>query len=158
MVVNVHTRTVAAGVGELIGTLAGEDDKVWPGDTWPPMRLDRPLGVGAAGGHGPIGYVVEEYEPGRRVRFRFTAPRGFLGHHEFEAEGAELRHRIVMRTRGLARLTWPLAIRHLHDALVEDAFDRACAAMGVEVERARWSWWVRLLRALAPKDPALSKR
>ena len=148
MVVNVHRRVVADGVGELMATLAGPDDRLWPADAWPAMRFDRPLGVGAAGGHGPVGYVVEEYEEGRRVRFRFTAPRGFDGYHEFTASGPELCHRLVMRTRGLARLSWPLVFRPLHDALVEDAFDRACDAMGVAVEKARWSWWVRTLRGV----------
>ena len=37
--------------------------------------------LGAAGGHGPIRYRVESYERGRRVRFRFLSPEGFVGTH-----------------------------------------------------------------------------
>lgn len=147
MVRNVHSRTVGDGAGALIDTLAGPDDRLWPGRPWPPLRLDRPLGVGAAGGHGPVGYTVEEYEPGRRVRFRFTAPRGFDGHHDFRADGPELRHRIVMRVTGLARLTWPLFFRPLHDALLEEALDRASEATGAPYTPARRSPYVRLLLA-----------
>lgn len=146
MITNEHRRTVADGAGALIDTLTGPDDRLWPHPTWPRMRFDRPLGVGARGGHGPIGYVIEEYEPGARIRFRFTAPRGFHGYHEFTAKGPELRHSLIMRTTGTARLTWPLLFRPLHDALVEDALDRACAAMGVAHTPARWSPYVRLLR------------
>ncbi|UNO43730.1 DUF2867 domain-containing protein [Streptomyces sp. MST-110588] len=38
------------------------------------MRFDRPLGVGAYGGHGPVRYRVSAYDPGRRIRFDFTSP------------------------------------------------------------------------------------
>jgi hypothetical protein len=31
----------------LIDGLAGEQDRLWPWRAWPPMRFDRPLGVGA---------------------------------------------------------------------------------------------------------------
>ncbi|HMU81621.1 MAG TPA: acyl-CoA dehydrogenase family protein, partial [Microthrixaceae bacterium] len=58
---------------------------------------------------------------------------GFVGHHWLEvlpqaAGGAVLRHTLRMHTRGLARFTWPVAIRPLHDALLEDALARAEAA------------------------------
>jgi hypothetical protein len=46
------------------------------------MRLDRPLGVGASGGRGPIRYAVSDYEAGRRARFRFNPRCGLAGHHE----------------------------------------------------------------------------
>lgn len=116
------------------------------------MRLDRPLQVGAVGGHGPIRYQVETYEPGRRVRFRLCAPRGFDGFHGFEVvptggRGTTLRHVLEMNARGPALLTWPLVFRSLHDALVEDCLDNAACALG-EVPRSRlWSLWVRMLRA-----------
>jgi hypothetical protein len=60
------------------------------------MRFDRPLAVGAIGGHGPIRYVVEAYDPGAMIRFRFTRPAGFDGVHGFTVvtrdEGVVLRH------------------------------------------------------------------
>ena len=44
-------------------------------------------------------------------------------------------------------LLWPLVVRWAHDAVVEDAFDLAQAALGVgPTVPARWSLWVRLLR------------
>ncbi len=75
-VLGIHTRTLPVSgeeIGRLIDGLAGREDRLWPGDRWPPMRLDRPLEVGASGGHGPIRYTVEAYEPGRWVRFRSTS-------------------------------------------------------------------------------------
>lgn len=155
MVVNVHARRLrapAAALGALLDTLSSPDDALWPRHVWPAMRLDRPLGVGARGGHGPIRYRVEAYEPGRRVRFLFEAPRGFDGFHELCVRDlgdgrSELVHELRMHARAMARLTWPLCFRWLHDALIEDAFDRAALAVG-EAPAARWSWPVRSLRAL----------
>jgi hypothetical protein len=152
---NDHARTLVAplaAVGALLDTLASRGDRLWPHDDWPPMRLDRPLGVGAAGGHGPVRYVVEAYEPGRRVAFRFTAPRGFHGTHALRVDGEDgavvLSHVLEMRISGPALVTWPLIFRPLHDALLEDALDRAQRHVGMTPAGARWSPWVSLLRRL----------
>ena len=91
-VINVHERTLNASItetGKLIDGLASSDDKLWPHDRWPAMKFDRPLEVGAIGGHGPIRYTVESYKPGRYIQFRFIEPTGFLGSHRFEVEMAE---------------------------------------------------------------------
>ena len=151
---NVHERVVQAApsrLGELLDSLASEHDSLWPRDRWPPMRFDRGLAVGAIGGHGPIRYTVDAYEPGRSVRFRFTGPRGFDGHHGYEVEEAgpgesRIRHVVEMKTRGRAMLAWPLVYRPLHDALMEDSLDRVQAHCGGMPEARRWSIWVRLLR------------
>jgi hypothetical protein len=152
-VLNVHQRSIprpAAEVGRLIDSLASERDRLWPRALWPAMRFDRPLGVGADGGHGPIRYSVVAYEPGRRVRFRFSAPRGFNGWHELEVlsegDGTQLRHTLEMNTEGRALLTWPLAIRWLHDACLEDAFATAEASLGLAPTVVPWSPWVKFLR------------
>ncbi|MFC4376148.1 SRPBCC family protein [Nocardia halotolerans] len=158
-VVNMHTRHLPVpegAVGALVDSLAGEDDALWPAHRWPPMRFDRPLGVGAVGGHGPVRYTVAHYEPGRWVRFRFTDPRGFHGFHEFTvaptSDGTDLIHLLVMTPRGPARLTWPSAYRWLHDALIEDCLDRAEHALLGSVSRpARWTRRVRLLRWIAAR-------
>jgi hypothetical protein len=155
LVRNVHEREFPlplATVGALIDTLASREDRLWPTGKWPPMRFDRPLAVGAMGGHGPVRYSVEEYRPGRSIRFRFTAPRGFNGTHRFEVGEREgktvLRHVIEMRAAGPALLSWPLAIRPLHNAAIEDCFDRATVSLGIQLERpARWSIYVCVLRA-----------
>ncbi|WP_280232510.1 SRPBCC family protein [Nocardia cyriacigeorgica] len=121
------------------------------------MRFDRPLAIGAVGGHGPVRYHVESWQPGRWVRFRFTGPRGFDGFHEFtihdEDDGTTtLRHLLAMRLHSTARLTWPLCYRWMHDALLEDALDRAELNTSGHLPRpARHSGYVRLLRALASR-------
>lgn len=133
MVRNRHERALAAppgAAGALIDSLAGPDDRLWPHRRWPAMRFDRPRQVGAVGGHGPIRYTVDQYERGVRIRFRFTAPAGFAGFHEYAVVPAGdgtcvLRHDLVMRTHGPARITWPLVFRPLHDALIEDSLDTA---------------------------------
>lgn len=160
-VLNVHERVLDAPspeVGALLDRLASREDAIWPHERWPPMRFDRPLGAGAAGGHGPVRYTVEAYEPGRSIRFRFTAPRGFNGTHRYEIEplpagSTRLRHVLEMRTEGPALLTWPLIFRPMHDALIEDSLDKAGRSLGREPSPpARWSARVRLLRRMfAPR-------
>jgi hypothetical protein len=157
---NVHQRRFpvpAAKAAPLLDRLASPDDVLWPDDSWPKMRLDRPLGVGAAGGHGPIRYSVTAYEPGRRVEFTFAPEMRFSGTHTLSIEdGVEpagegacvIRHVLVGRARGRMRLGWPLVIRWLHDACLEDLLDNAEEALtGRVAAPARWSWWVRFLRA-----------
>jgi hypothetical protein len=153
-VINVHERELNASLetaGALIDGLASDKDVLWPSDRWPPMRFVRPLGAGAVGGHGPIRYVVEAYEPGRSIRFRFTKPDGFRGNHRFEleklsADRVKLCHVIEMRTVGVALLQWYFAIKPLHDALLEDALDRAELFAGGKPRNREWSLWVRFLR------------
>ncbi len=126
-VINIHQRKLTADpakVGVLIDSLASREDRLWPRHNWPAMEFDRPLGVGAKGGHGPVQYTVEEYAPGRSIKFRFTGPKGFDGFHAYEAvsdgqQSSLLRHTLKMRTSGPAILSWPLIFRPLHDALLE---------------------------------------
>jgi hypothetical protein len=163
---NVHERVLATSlehVAPLIDGLASPGDRLWPRDRWPAMKLDQALQVGAAGGHGPIRYVVDDYEPGRSVRFRFTAPKGFVGTHGFELEPLDgdrvrIRHTLDMRVEAPARLSWTFVYRPLHDALIEDAFDRVEAQFGGQVRRPRWSGWVRVLRRLLARRRARTTR
>jgi hypothetical protein len=144
---NVHERTLPAPadeVGALLDTLAGEHDRLWPRDRWPAMRFERPLDarvpdeplrLGARGGHGPIIYEVSRHVPGRLVAFRFCPDTGLRGEHRFEVipagdGAARLRHTIDARPVGSGRLRWPLVMRPLHDALIEEALDNAEAAAG----------------------------
>jgi hypothetical protein len=151
---NIHERVIAAPasrIGALLDSLASSDDALWPHRLWPAMKFDRPLCVGAVGGHGPVCYTVDEYAPGQRVRFRFVAPRGFNGTHSFEvdplgAERTRLRHVLEMRTTGPALVSWPLVFRPLHNALIEDSLARAEQCVGVESRASSWSRWVKILR------------
>ncbi|PKV97760.1 hypothetical protein ATK30_8760 [Amycolatopsis echigonensis] len=157
MVRNVHSRVIAAdaqAVGGLLDTLATDDDRLWPVDRWPAMRFDRPLGVDASGGHGPIRYTCVKHVPAREAVFRFRRPRGFDGTHGFVVEEvddthARLTHELVMRVHGKDGLAWSLMWRWLHDALVEDSLDLAeTALVPGAVPRSRHSGYVRLLRGL----------
>lgn len=103
-------------------------------------------------------YFVEAYEPGRLVRCRFTAPRGFLGTHALVVQPVDagttvLRHELFIEPRGPARITWPLVFEPLHDALIEDGLDRAAIACGQPPVAAPWSRRVRALRALLARMP-----
>jgi hypothetical protein len=142
MIENVHERTVSApstAAGELLDSLASRDDRLWPLGRWPALRLEDGLAVGSDGGHGPVRYRVACHEPGRLVEFAFTARFPVAGGHRFEvlpgpsAGTTLLRHSLTGRPRAWLRLGWPLCFRWLHDALIEDAFDRAEAELaGVE--------------------------
>jgi len=153
-VINIHERELDANleqVGLLIDSLSSKDDRLWPNHSWPCMKFDRPLSIGADGGHGPIGYFVEEYELGQSIKFRFTNPKGFNGFHRYEVvrstqQSVLLRHTIEMTLHGSARLTWPLIIRPLHDALLEDALATAQASLGMIPQMQAWSPWVKFLR------------
>jgi hypothetical protein len=158
---SLHERTwpVALGVvGSLIDGLGAEDDRLWPLDRWPPLRLDSGLRPGSRGGHGPVRYTVSEYLPGRRLSFAFDPARGLLrgaqGTHAFEAlaveAGTSLCHTLEARAGIMTTLRWLLLVRPLHDALLRDALARAEAAvLSRAVPAPAWSWRVRLLRRLA---------
>ena len=157
MVRNVHERIIPAPleqVGPLLDRIGGPDDVLWPTPGWQPMVLDRPVAVGAAGGHGSIRYRVTGYEPGRRVEFEFDRGQGIDGRHAISAEpvGSDrtlLRHVAEARIIGAMRLAWPLAIRWAHDAVLEELLDNAERAVGADPAcPARRSAYVRLLRLL----------
>lgn len=153
MVRIVHERQLdasVADVGALLDTLASSEDRLWPTERWPPMELDPGLEVGAHGGHGPVRYSVSDYEPGRRVCFRFD-PSIFDGHHWFEVTTRDgetyLRHVAEGHPRGVMRIAWSPALRFMHDAAVEDCLDRAEAELrGAACEPRSFNLWVRTLR------------
>ena len=159
---NVHEREYCAPAEDMAGLLAGlgsSDDKLWPNDRWPQMILDAPLGPGAKGGHGRIRYHVSEYVPGDHVTFEIDDEGligGMNGFHRFEIVGRNggtiLRH-IVDATCNLKMwLLWHVMVGPMHDALLEDALDRAERFLGCEPKKpARWSLWVRAMRNRARK-------
>jgi hypothetical protein len=153
---NVHERVLPTGGASaeaLIDGLASRDDRLWPHDRWPAMHLDDDLSVGSEGGHGPIHYRVVEHRPGRSIRFAFTSPGGLIGEHGFELEDdgkrVLLRHVLRGRSVGRVRWQWPILIEPLHNALIEDAFDHAVAAVSeTPYQPRRWPLWTRTLRWL----------
>ncbi|GAA2984497.1 SRPBCC family protein [Actinokineospora diospyrosa] len=156
MIHNRHQRPLPvapAAAAHLIDDMATPGG-IWPGG-WPALALDRPLAIGATGGHGPIRYTCVDYIPGRRVELTFAPDGPLVGEHALTllpgpTPGTSvLRHDITARPRGAGHLLWPLVIRWLHDALVEDLLDNAERAVGhPPAHKARWSPWVRLLRRL----------
>lgn len=156
VVLNIHRRTLsvpAHKVAEVMATLASKNDQVWPTEQWPRMRFKEGTIIGASGGHGPIRYSIEAFDPSSLIQFRFNRPHGFDGIHKLElnevtSDKAEIVHTISMTTGGKATLLWLLAIRPLHDALIEDAFDKLENQLTNESKTSPWSWWVKFLRWL----------
>lgn len=155
-VLNIHTRIIdqpKAAVSRLLETLASEKDMVWPTEYWPAMRFLEGLKLHAKGGHGPIRYTVEDYNSGEVIQFQFTNPHGFHGYHKLEISElsdtqTQLKHTINMHAMGSGIWNWIFAIRHLHDALIEDAFDKVENHFSAEKKRSKWNLWVRILRSL----------
>jgi hypothetical protein len=164
-ILNIHERTLAVEAetaGRLLDSLSSRDDLLWPRETWPPMVLDRGLTPGSRGGHSVIRYSVGEFVPGRRVEFEFQAMPalpGFRGRHYFEVMPRRgrvlLRHTIDVETGFRTWLYWKVFIERLHDALIEDAFDKAERNAGVDRPHlSRWPLSVRLLRRLRARKAA----
>ena len=132
---NVHERRIAvpaALVGALLDTLASSDDRFWPHENWPAIGFDRPLQVGATGGHGTGPYTITSYTPGKHIRFEFGGARD--GYHEFTLQetgyGACLqRHTTKARLAIKSAYRWYVQIRPLHNALI------ACAGRGARDHR-----------------------
>lgn len=155
---NIHGREIAAPaavVGEILDTVGSAEDRLWATDIWvaEPVVFDRPLGVGAAGGHGSIRYSVIEYEPGRRVVFEFSPDGGLSGTHGFELEAlgpdrCRLTHFLEAETSRWMRPVVPV-LTGWHDAMVETALDRAeLEATGYLERRTRIPRWLRIVNGI----------
>ncbi|MFF2806454.1 DUF2867 domain-containing protein [Streptomyces sp. NPDC058000] len=161
-----HTRTVQApadAVGALLDHLGSESDPLFPAPAWPPLRFDRPLGVGADGGHGSVRYRVVAYEPGRRIRFAFTPGRSgeSAGYHELTVhplgpDRCRVDHVLESRLPFARRLAWHLAIRAVHGTVTEELLDNLeRAATGHLRTPARRSPRVRLFNRLQWDRPSV---
>ena len=161
-ILNVHKRIIDKPISEvavLLNSLSSNNDKLWPHEKWAPMKLDRDLSEGAIGGHGPIKYAVTDYKPGYKINFRFIEPSGFQGNHWFELiekeeKKTEIIHTISMSISGSAVLSWPIIIRPLHNALIEDSFDKVQKHFGIETDTNNWSPWVKFLKLVFKRKKA----
>lgn len=104
-----------------------------------PVELDGPLAVGTRGRQGMIRQAVEEYEPGRRLVFRFAPGLGLIDTHRLEVEPLDpertrLTHTLECRLEPRMLALYPILIRQ-HDALVEELLDRAELATTGRVAR-----------------------
>lgn len=151
---NVHERKVSAPfqkIGKMIDTVSSEADQVWPHENWPRMELNQPLGIDASGGHGPIQYKVTAYEPGRHIRFAFM--KHFDGYHEIVLESLDdncclLRHNLIASVQGMNVPKWWFVIRPLHNALVEDLFDKVERNVNCTPRPRSWGFWATWLHRL----------
>lgn len=158
-VLNVHKRIIHQPkdkVTALLETLSTKNDRVWPKEKWPSMKFKEGIRIGAQGGHGPIRYAIEKYNPKEVVQFRFKKPSGFHGIHKFELKAldpktTEIQHTIDMNTTGKGTLFWILGIRSLHNALIEDGFDKLENNFLEKKKSTPWNFWVRFLRKLLAK-------
>ena len=153
---NIHCRLINAPmteVGNLLLTLATEEDLLWPIANWPPMRFKSGVVIGSRGGHGPIRYFIDTIIPGESIEFQFEKPEGFNGVHGFKLEARDsdttlLTHYIEMKTSGKAIFSWWFLYRPLHNALIEDCLTNAEVNLGLEETAKKWNLWVRFLRKI----------
>jgi hypothetical protein len=152
---NVHARRIAATpaqVGALLDTLGSSDDRFWPHENWPAIKLDRALQVGAVGGHGTEPYEVVLFAPAKHVRFEFRGGHRH-GFHEFTLQDSGDGHSLLRHTTQAqvpfsikAALFWYALIRPLHNALLEDLLDKVESQVGRLESPQVWSVAVRWLR------------
>jgi len=166
---NRHERKIqasATALGALLDTLSGPADHLWPVEDWPPMKFDVSLQEGARGGHGPVRYRVAEYSPGRRIVFQFDGDGltgGLDGRHFFEVvprrDYTVIRHVVDADCDFRMWAKWHILIEPLHDALIEDAFDRVEKKLhGGVANRAKWSLWVHFLRRMRGRKAGREKQ
>lgn len=156
---NIHKRIVEQPkekVAEILTTLSSENDKIWPNEKWPRIKFKNGIKVGTKGGHGPIRYSVEKYNPKKIIQFRFNKPAGFNGIHKFEINEidenkVEVKHTIDMITTGKGTFLWFFAIRALHNALLEDALNKLENNFLTNKKVTEWSFWVKFMRKVFAK-------
>ena len=117
------------------------------------MIFKKGLTEGAVGGHGPIRYSVKKYVPGNTIEFNFIQPAGFKGIHKFDiteinSKQTNITHTIQMSLSGKGIIAWYVAIKWLHDALLEDCLDKAENHFLQEPKSSKWNLWVCFLRKM----------
>lgn len=158
-IINIHQREYRQSIGvitNIFQTLSSREDLMWPHEKWPPMILDQGLNIDSSGGHGPIKYYVSQYRPAVSIEFTFVEPKEFHGIHRFELSelgkrNCRIKHTIAMDVSIKGILLWYLAIKWLHDALIEDCFDKIQNQISNSDNIAKWNILVKILRAIFRK-------
>lgn len=153
-VINIHKRTInkpKTKVSGIFKTIATYEDLVWPYENWPAIRFKDGLQVGSKGGHGSIRYIIIEFVEGDYMKFQFSKPEGFHGTHELRVKTiskdvTEISHKIEMSTSLKASFFWVFIVKWLHDALIEDAFDKVENYFYNNKKTTKYNPWVKLLR------------
>jgi hypothetical protein len=107
-VLNIHKRTINQPkdkVTELLKTLSTENDRIWPKEKWPEMKFKEGIQIGAKGGHGPIRYSTEKYNPNEIIQFRFSKPNGFNGIHKFEIKELDKEKTDLTNLKTISQIT-----------------------------------------------------
>lgn len=158
-IINIHQREYHqpyARLCDILETLSSRNDRLWPNEIWPPMILSDGLAVHSRGGHGPIGYYISNYDPGKCIEFTFTQPEDFVGTHTFEILVISeslciLKHTIDMDLNSRGAVVWCCAIKWLHDALLEDCLDKVHNQLEESMIHSPHNFWVKILRWLLKK-------
>ncbi|MFC0604848.1 hypothetical protein [Winogradskyella pulchriflava] len=133
--------------------MATQNDLVWPYEHWPAIRFNDGMNIGSRGGHGFVRYTIIDFREGEYIKFQFSKPDGFNGIHELKitalnSNTTEIRHEINAKLSFKAVLLWVYAVRWLHDALIEDAFDKVENHFLAEKKETTYNVWVKLLRKI----------
>ena len=155
-VINIHKRIVyqpKEKVSLLFKTLASSEDLVWPNENWPSMKFKDELKVGSKGGHGLIRYTIIDFKAGEYIKFQFSKPEGFNGTHELKIspiskDETEICHEIKMQTSLKATFFWIVIVSWLHDALIEEAFDKVENYFAIHKKVTKYNAWVNFLRGV----------
>ena len=164
-VINIHKRILnqpIEKVAQLFRTLGTQNDKFWPSEKWPPMRFKEELKTGAKGGHAGIKYTITKFKDGEHVTFMFSKPDGFIGTHELKVKSiavnlTKISHEINMTVTYKDTLNWVLIVRWLHDALLEDAFDKIESQFSGKKKETKYNLWVKFLRSSYKKKSTQTK-
>lgn len=166
-VVNIHKRKLlqpCKKVTLIFNTLATDNDSIWPYENWPAIHFEEGLKIGSRGGHGLVRYTIIALKSGESVTFQFTKPDGFKGTHKLYIESisekeTEIVHEIKMHTTTLkASAFWFFVIRWLHDALIEEAFDKVENNFSELKKKTTYNPWVNFLREKYKKKPQQAKQ
>lgn len=155
-IINIHKRIInqpKESISKILDSLSSNNDQLWPNEKWPPMIFKKGLIEGAIGGHRPIRYSIIKYIPGSLIEFNFIKPDEFKGIHKFEIaeiekDKIELKHTINMTVSVKGIFIWYVAIKWLHDALLEDCMDKVENNFLTEKIKTDWNFWVLFLRRI----------